>query len=42
LATVRKQFDVTPASRLTAGVAIFLTAALEHRVVEHGVGKKLL
>jgi hypothetical protein len=39
LATVRKQFDVTS---LASGVAIFLTAALEHRVVEHGVGEKLL
>jgi hypothetical protein len=33
---------MSPASRLTAGDTIFLTAALEHRVVEHGVGKKLL
>jgi hypothetical protein len=41
LATVRKQFDVTSLA-LDGGRRHFLTAALEHRVVEHGVGKKLL
>ena len=40
LATVRKQFDVISLA-LDGGRHHFLTAALEHNVVEHGVGNAI-